>query len=100
MLFGLLFYDILFTYVPNVFQTPYQTCPLDLHTDAFYGARVSEITRRVVEIGNVGAEQLLKAVWQRESERKTCVVGRSEEHTSELQSLAYLVCRLLLEKKN
>src|SRR2546425_1842107 len=26
-------------------------------------------------------------------------VGRSEEHTSELQSLAYLVCRLLLEKK-
>src|SRR3989441_7893044 len=26
-------------------------------------------------------------------------LGRSEEHTSELQSLAYLVCRLLLEKK-
>src|SRR2546423_9230140 len=26
-------------------------------------------------------------------------VGRSEEHTSELQSLAYLVCRLLLEKQ-
>src|SRR2546425_4029510 len=26
--------------------------------------------------------------------------GRSEEHTSELQSLAYLVCRLLLETKN
>src|SRR2546425_3249505 len=30
---------------------------------------------------------------------QTEVVGRSEEHTSELQSLAYLVCRLLLEKK-
>src|SRR2546425_9614504 len=27
------------------------------------------------------------------------VEQRSEEHTSELQSLAYLVCRLLLEKK-
>src|SRR2546425_4225019 len=27
------------------------------------------------------------------------VLARSEEHTSELQSLAYLVCRLLLEKK-
>src|SRR2546425_8149547 len=26
-------------------------------------------------------------------------VERSEDHTSELQSLAYLVCRLLLEKK-
>src|SRR2546425_8955209 len=30
---------------------------------------------------------------------ETCVHTRSEEHTSELQSLAYLVCRLLLEKK-
>src|SRR3712207_8045564 len=27
------------------------------------------------------------------------VMGRSEEHTSELQSRQYLVCRLLLEKK-
>src|SRR2546425_2539185 len=27
------------------------------------------------------------------------IATRSEEHTSELQSLAYLVCRLLLEKK-
>src|SRR2546423_11143145 len=27
------------------------------------------------------------------------IIGRSGEHTSELQSLAYLVCRLLLEKK-
>src|SRR2546425_7911492 len=32
--------------------------------------------------------------------RQDSVTGvRSEEHTSELQSLAYLVCRLLLEKK-
>src|SRR5258707_1969095 len=28
------------------------------------------------------------------------ILGRSEEHTSELQSRQYLVCRLLLEKKN
>src|SRR5687767_15488770 len=32
--------------------------------------------------------------------RRTRRDPRSEEHTSELQSLAYLVCRLLLEKKN
>src|SRR2546425_8250320 len=31
--------------------------------------------------------------------RSALIVDRSEEHTSELQSLAYLVCRLLLEKK-
>src|SRR2546425_7256942 len=30
---------------------------------------------------------------------KAIRLDRSEEHTSELQSLAYLVCRLLLEKK-
>ena len=33
------------------------------------------------------------------SVREVAQLIRSEEHTSELQSLAYLVCRLLLEKK-
>src|SRR5687767_15271096 len=38
---------------------------------------------------------------RRRLQRVKCAPGqrRSEEHTSELQSLAYLVCRLLLEKK-
>src|SRR5687767_15420152 len=40
---------------------------------------------------------------QRDYEGEICAIQmddhRSEEHTSELQSLAYLVCRLLLEKK-
>src|SRR2546423_4879267 len=35
---------------------------------------------------------------RRDAHRHLAAV-RSEEHTSELQSLAYLVCRLLLEKK-
>src|SRR3712207_7199577 len=34
-----------------------------------------------------------------ESKLKKPLVDRSEEHTSELQSRQYLVCRLLLEKK-
>src|SRR5205823_7335777 len=34
-----------------------------------------------------------------QSPQRAAAVARSEEHTSELQSLAYLVCRLLLEKK-
>src|SRR2546422_7874976 len=33
------------------------------------------------------------------AEDTTGVIGRSEEHTSELQSRLHLVCRLLLEKK-
>src|SRR2546425_1363898 len=50
-------------------------------------------------------EQDLAPVARREDARRLgagharAVHHRSEEHTSELQSLAYLVCRLLLEKK-
>ena len=89
-LFGLLFYDILFAYVPNVFQTPYQTCPLDLHTDAFYGARTSEINRRIIELGNGDAAKILRETWTREFENKTCVVGvRWDEY--ELDDLVEIV---------
>src|SRR5438045_4906686 len=41
--------------------------------------------KRVDKVGNGKAYEML---------------SRSEEHTSELQSLRHLVCRLLLEKKN
>lgn len=74
-LFGYLFYDILFAYVPNVFQTPFQTCPLDLHTDAFYPTRASEINHRLVEIANGAAESLIWAVHAREASTQPCVVG-------------------------
>src|SRR2546425_6301837 len=48
--------------------------------------------------GDAGVDGLggLQEARARERERRD---HRSEEHTSELQSLAYLVCRLLLEKK-
>src|SRR2546423_9846613 len=46
----------------------------------------------------VGGSSLLKHVRRRAPPALRCSM-RSEEHTSELQSLAYLVCRLLLEKK-
>ena len=74
-LFGYLFYDVLFTYIPNVFQTAYQACPLDLFTDAFYPSRASEINHRLVEIGNGEAEKIVREVYDRESEKQTCVVG-------------------------
>ncbi|KAG5919859.1 hypothetical protein E4U61_000508 [Claviceps capensis] len=73
--FAYLFYDILFLYIPNVFQTAYQTCPLDLHTDAFFPARASEINHRLVEVANGEGERLLRQVWEREHERRTSVVG-------------------------
>src|SRR2546425_1602660 len=44
----------------------------------------------------VSRDQELRAAIRQQTDTET---ERSEEHTSELQSLAYLVCRLLLEKK-
>ncbi|KAJ5304396.1 uncharacterized protein N7443_004056 [Penicillium atrosanguineum] len=74
-LFGYLFYDILFTYVPNVFQTPFQTCPLDLHTDVFYPSRASEINHRLVEITNGDAERVIREIHERESAAQPCAIG-------------------------
>lgn len=74
-LFAYLFHDILFAYVPNVFQTPFQTCPLDLHTDGFYPARASAINHRLAALANGAAADLIRDVDTRERESRTCVVG-------------------------
>jgi fanconi-associated nuclease 1 len=88
-LFAYLFYDILFLYIPNVFQTAYQTCPLDLFTDAFYPARASEINHRLVEIANGEAPRLVREVDSRERDKRTCVVGLNWDY--ELADLLELV---------
>ncbi|KAH7328847.1 VRR-NUC domain-containing protein [Stachybotrys elegans] len=88
-LFAYLFYDIIFLYIPNVFQTAYQTCPLDLHTDAFFPARASEINHRLVEIANGDGEMILRRVHAKEHERRTSVVGLNWDF--ELEDLAELV---------
>ncbi|KAF4962300.1 hypothetical protein FSARC_9610 [Fusarium sarcochroum] len=88
-LFAYLFYDVLFIYIPNVFQTAYQTCPLDLHTDAFYPSRASEINHRLVEIANGEAPRLIREVWEREHEKRTSVVGLNWEF--EIEDLVELV---------
>ncbi|KAF2857417.1 hypothetical protein K470DRAFT_260822 [Piedraia hortae CBS 480.64] len=74
-LFAYLFYDILFAYMPNVFQTSYQTCPLDLHTDAFYPSRLSEINTRLNEISNGRAAAIVQGIWNAHSEKRTCIIG-------------------------
>lgn len=74
-LFAYLMFDVLFAYVPNVFQTPFQTCPLDLHTDAFYPSRLSEINHRLIRVGNGEAAGIIQSVWNEHHERQTCVVG-------------------------
>src|SRR3712207_7190739 len=61
--------------------------------------RLLDHRRRLLFVGQLGEERMVA-----EATRDEAAVGalmpRSEEHTSELQSRQYLVCRLLLEKKN
>src|SRR5687767_15392588 len=63
----------------------------------------SNETRGLAELQKGDYDNAFKLLSARLSSAPNDVVAqkalRSEEHTSELQSLAYLVCRLLLEKK-
>src|SRR5438045_6348817 len=52
------------------------------------------------QLGIPKNKKLLKLLNEQGVKQQVQRVERSEEHTSELQSLRHLVCRLLLEKKN
>src|SRR5687767_15870755 len=54
---------------------------------------------RPVSSLDVVYDKMNLGAWKMAMECRGWSTERSEEHTSELQSLAYLVCRLLLEKK-
>jgi Fanconi-associated nuclease 1 len=88
-LFAYLFYDVLFMYVPNVFQTAYQTCPLDLHTDAFFPSRASEINHQLAKIANGSAAEIIRGVDEREREKRTCIIGLNWDF--ELEDLLEIV---------
>src|SRR5438045_4739623 len=88
-------HSLLFVFILFVNDTPTtEIYTLSLH-DALPISVNSGTSRRT------GSECLPASDWSRVLERLTVHVceRRSEEHTSELQSLRHLVCRLLLEKK-
>src|SRR2546425_4411607 len=58
---------------------------------------LTEAVQRALSAGYQRIKIKIKPGWDVEPVQR--LRERSEEHTSELQSLAYLVCRLLLEKK-
>src|SRR2546430_12368223 len=64
---------------------------------------IDELINNLVATGKIKPEHrdaIAAVVKKRESSMSTGIgFGRSEEHTSELQSQSNLVCRLLLEKK-
>ncbi|XP_022722463.1 fanconi-associated nuclease 1 homolog isoform X1 [Durio zibethinus] len=63
-IFGLLMWDVLFSDLPNVFRTRFQTAPLDLETDHFYLARTSLIESQLQKIQEGLAEEILIASWE------------------------------------
>src|SRR2546425_10292713 len=85
------FFFLMIRRPPRSTLFPYTTLFRSLVPDEVLAAPVRP---EVAEIER--AEQLERLEAQVHPRR---IVVRSEEHTSELQSLAYLVCRLLLEKK-
>uniref|UniRef100_A0A7N0TSX0 Fanconi-associated nuclease n=1 Tax=Kalanchoe fedtschenkoi TaxID=63787 RepID=A0A7N0TSX0_KALFE len=63
-IFGLLMWDIIFSDVPNVFCSRFQTAPLDLDTDNFYISRKDKIESHLQNIQAGMAEEILIASWQ------------------------------------
>ncbi|KAG8733061.1 hypothetical protein FRC11_008942 [Ceratobasidium sp. 423] len=110
-LFGLLFWDILFAPIPGAFETPYQSAPLDLVHDSFFGSREEIINARLDELKNTpsAARQIVASVYSREREREPWCVGlrwdlfENEEDLIEVveclggPALA-AICRLLAEE--
>src|SRR2546425_3755480 len=60
---------------------------------------LAHITARAQACGQTPARFIRETALGAKPKAQHHADTRSEEHTSELQSLAYLVCRLLLEKK-
>src|SRR3712207_8683542 len=72
-------------------------CQDRVRSQSRFGRRSVEVNEDPVELGVIGEgapDQCLRDLFVNVRDRL-----RSEEHTSELQSRQYLVCRLLLEKK-
>src|SRR2546425_2582549 len=88
------FFFLMIRRPPRSTLFPYTTLFRSVQGD-YESECAAAIGRRRCDLGALQIVQATVGV----SNRGMRQADRSEEHTSELQSLAYLVCRLLLEKK-
>lgn len=75
MLFGLLFWDIIFESIPGAFETPYQTAPLDIAEDSFYHSRRDLMDKRLAAIEAGKGADLIRAVDTKHRASGTWCVG-------------------------
>src|SRR3712207_7768709 len=84
---------------------PYTTLFRSAFTDGILASVPSlrtfaiSLTRATDRAEDLVQETVLRAISKQQQFEPGTSLQRSEEHTSELQSRQYLVCRLLLEKK-
>ncbi|KAF8163679.1 VRR-NUC domain-containing protein [Crassisporium funariophilum] len=106
-IFGLLFWDIIFTSVPGAFETPFQSAPLDINEDSFYYARKKLIDARITEIVDGRGLEILQRHDDLYREKGTWCIGVnwdlcSREDLLEIveclggESIA-MICRLFCE---
>ncbi|KAI6045618.1 hypothetical protein EDC04DRAFT_3104166 [Pisolithus marmoratus] len=62
MIFGLLFWDIIFAPIPGAFETPYQAAPLDIVEDSFFYSRRELMEKRLSEIKDGEAASIIRRV--------------------------------------
>ncbi|KAH0862274.1 hypothetical protein HID58_079485 [Brassica napus] len=89
-IFGLLMWDILFSDVPGVFQTRFQTAPLDLDTESFYLTRKETIESQLERVANGMAEEIL--IISYETHRGTACRGVAWERFSLEELRAAVAC--------
>jgi Fanconi-associated nuclease 1 len=89
-IFGLLMWDILFSDVPGVFQTRFQTAPLDLETESFYLTRKETIESQLEKVANGMAEEIL--IISYETQRGTACRGVAWERFSLEELRAAVAC--------
>ncbi|GAA5867550.1 hypothetical protein JCM8547_001216 [Rhodosporidiobolus lusitaniae] len=92
MIFALVFWDIIFSPVDGVFETPYQSAPLDLATDAFAVVRRPNITARLEEVRDGKAQKYLGETDDRERPLGTWAVGTNWERFSKEDLLEIVEC--------
>ncbi|KAH8921403.1 hypothetical protein BT69DRAFT_1221552 [Atractiella rhizophila] len=90
--FAMLFFDIIFEDIEGVFETSFQSAPLDLATDAFCITRAESISKRLAEIGRGEAAVILEEVDDREREKKTCCVGLHWDRYAKQDLLEVVQC--------
>jgi Fanconi-associated nuclease 1 len=74
-IFGLLFWDIIFTTIPGAFETPFQVAPLDIDTDTFYHSRRELFEKRLEEIKEGKAREIVGNVYSKHRDKETLCVG-------------------------